>query len=282
MAFGLIGDILGAVGSHEAGNTLYKAGTTAQTNVQNATAAGQAGVTGALNTATGQVNTGVTNANSTLGGVLGTETANLNPYLEAGKQGAEGLSAYAASNPQFNFQPTQEQLENTPGYKFQLGQGEQAIQNSTAAQGLQSSGNTLKALTQYGQGLAGSYYQNAFTNALQGFQTNQNTTLANLSALTGTGLSGTQQFNNAQTNFGNQASTNQLQSQELLGQLGTQAGEFNANLGETGATTGGKFLMEGAQGKAAGLTGMWNDIGAGANALWGAPKGAGLGSLWGG
>lgn len=282
MAFGLLGDIFGAIGSAQAGNTLYTAGKTAQTNVQNATAAGQAGVTNAVGTATGDVNTGVANANNTLGGVLGTEQQNLQPYLQAGQQGVTGLANYAASNPQFNFQPTQQQLEQTPGYQFQLGQGQEAITNQAASQGLNQSGNTLKALTQYGQGLAGTYYQNAFNNALEGFQTNQNTTLANLSALTGAGQTATGQSQSAEQNYGNQAAGNTLQSQEFLGQLGTQAGEYNAGLGLQGSEAGGKFLMQGAEGKAAGLTGMWNNIGAGANALWGAPAGGGLGSLWGG
>jgi hypothetical protein len=48
-------------------------------------------------------------------------------------------------------------LANQPGYQFQLQQGEQAAQRNLAARGLLNSGAGLKALTQYGQGMASSY-----------------------------------------------------------------------------------------------------------------------------
>jgi hypothetical protein len=49
-------------------------------------------------------------------------------------------------------------LEATPGYKFQLDQGTKAIERQGAAKGMLGSGNTLTALTQYGQGLAQNFY----------------------------------------------------------------------------------------------------------------------------
>lgn len=48
---------------------------------------------------------------------------------------------------------------NSSGYKFQLGEGQNAITSSNAAAGLLNSGSALKRLTSYGQGLAGNYLQ---------------------------------------------------------------------------------------------------------------------------
>lgn len=55
-------------------------------------------------------------------------------------------------------------LQTQPGYQFQLGQGEGAINASAAAGGTTGSGNQLTALTNYGQGLAGNAYQGAVSN----------------------------------------------------------------------------------------------------------------------
>lgn len=49
---------------------------------------------------------------------------------------------------------------NSTAYKFQLGQGINAINSSQAAKGLLDSGATAKALEQYGQNLAGTTFNN--------------------------------------------------------------------------------------------------------------------------
>ena len=59
---------------------------------------------------------------------------------------------------------TAAQYQASPGYAFQMGQGVQAVDNSAAAAGGIKSGNTLQALTQFGQGLANSDYQQAYQN----------------------------------------------------------------------------------------------------------------------
>lgn len=56
-------------------------------------------------------------------------------------------------------------LENSPGYKFNLNQGLQAVQGSAAAQGMLGSGNVLTALQTQGAGIASQQYWNEF-NAL--------------------------------------------------------------------------------------------------------------------
>ncbi len=53
-----------------------------------------------------------------------------------------------------------------PGYQFAFGQGQKAVQNSAAARGVLNSGQTVKALDQFGQGIADQQYGNWF-NRLQ-------------------------------------------------------------------------------------------------------------------
>lgn len=53
------------------------------------------------------------------------------------------------------------------GYNFRMGQGISAIEQSAASRGLLSSGATAKGLTEFGQGLASSEFQN-YLSALGG------------------------------------------------------------------------------------------------------------------
>jgi hypothetical protein len=56
--------------------------------------------------------------------------------------------------------PDYDLFRETPGYQFQLEQGQQAVERSAAARGDLQSGNTLAAVTQYGQGLADQTFNN--------------------------------------------------------------------------------------------------------------------------
>ena len=76
------------------------------------------------------------------------------PYMEAGQNalgtvadlsGANGIEAGRAAQAQF--------LES-PGYQFQLEQGQKAIDRSAAARGMLRSGATMEASQRFGQGLA--------------------------------------------------------------------------------------------------------------------------------
>jgi hypothetical protein len=87
------------------------------------------------------------------------------PYNQQGQKATTELNAELPSliAP---FQPTQAQLAATPGYQFTLQQGEQATQNSFAAQGLADSGAALKGAANYAEGLAGTTFQQQFQNYL--------------------------------------------------------------------------------------------------------------------
>jgi hypothetical protein len=279
---GLISGILGGIGSSEAGHTIQTAGNNAATAVNNATAAGQAGVTSALGTnasnvnaagsaAISGVNTATGNANSTISNYLGATNANINPYLQSGAQGNTEAQQLAANNPQFNPQSVSQYM-NSPAEQFQLQQGQQAIGNTAASQGLASSGAAAKELTQYGQQLGSTYYQQAFNNAQSQFQTNQAATTQDIQNLLQSGESGTAQYNQTMENAGNQQAANTLGAGYYAGNTNTalaqfnagqnlQGNEYNAGLGLQGATTAGGFSLTGAEGAAAGQQGLMNGLG---------------------
>lgn len=284
---GLFGSLFGAIGAHQAGNTLYKAGTTGQKNIENQIATGVTGIQqgeAGLSSAVGGAQAGVNAATAT--GVQGVNSAttagqqavsgaagDTQPYVGAGQAGIGALADYALSKPTFSFNAGD--LQNDPGYQFQLQQGQKAISNQSAATGLNQSGAALKELTQYGQGLAGTYYNDAFNRAKSSFDTNQSTTLANLGALSQFGQQGIGQNIAAQENVSGTglqgASTAAglgLQGASTAGGYGVQGGlanlqgqEFAGQLGVSGEEAASNMLFKGAQGKAEGQAGMWNGIG---------------------
>jgi hypothetical protein len=150
------------------------------------------------------------------------QQANEAPFLQAG-QGALGELQKDVEDPNFSkypggtFQaPTLAQAEQMPGYKFQLEQGTNAIDQNAAANGSLLSGNTGKALTDYGQGLAQTGYGNLYNQALQQYMTNYGVwnndttnqvnrlqTLANTGANSAANLGSQGQA--AATNLGNEA-----------------------------------------------------------------------------
>lgn len=127
-----------------------------------------------------------------------TDQANLAPWLSAGKSGLAQLQALlglggnvgSASygsllNP---FQaPTLSQAENDPGYKFDLSQSLEALQNSAAAKGNLLSGSTQEALSKFAQNFAENDYTNVYNRAFNTFETNQTNTYNRLAALAGLG-----------------------------------------------------------------------------------------------
>lgn len=66
--------------------------------------------------------------------------------------------------------PSLQDAENTPGYQFAAQQGEQALQQSQAAQGLGATGGSLKDILSWGDNYAAQNYQQAFNNAVTAFQ----------------------------------------------------------------------------------------------------------------
>ena len=97
----------------------------------------------------------------------------LSPWVGAGSNALGNLTGLMGSNGANGIATspfTTEQFHQSPGYQWALQQGSQAVANQASAMGGVNSGNTLKALTQYGQGLANQQYQSA----LQNYQNWQN------------------------------------------------------------------------------------------------------------
>jgi len=98
---------------------------------------------------------------------------------------------------------------NSPGYDFRKREGERSITASRAASGQLGSGDTLKALTRYGQ----DYASNEF-----------NTQLGQLMSVAGIGQSATNSGNALASNYGAQtAQTNQARTNALASSYATGA-----------------------------------------------------------
>jgi hypothetical protein len=78
-----------------------------------------------------------------------------------------------------------EQFQADPGYGFRLKEGLRALENSAAARGGLLSGNTMRGITRYGQGLASDEYTNAFNR----YQAERAARLNPLQSLAGMGQS---------------------------------------------------------------------------------------------
>lgn len=137
------------------------------------------------------------------------------------------------------------QFRTDPGYQFALDQGIGAIDKSAAARGNLNSGATLKALQQYGQGMADQSYGNY------------------LSRLMGLGQQG---LGATQAAVGTQAQG--LQNQ------------FGANYGSAG--TIGQGMVAGAQAEQSALGNLLGVAGYLGGAALGGPLGSSLGGLMGG
>ena len=139
------------------------------------------------------------------------------PYRTAGYQGLNQLNALsagpyvqydAAGNPigtaqgsgylTHQFSPEDLAAGIDPGYAFRLQQGQMANQRAANVGGGALSGNTLKGLQDYTQGLASQEYGNAF-NRYQAQRQNIYNTLAGIA---GIGQGGQTQANQAAQNYG--------------------------------------------------------------------------------
>lgn len=173
------------------------------------------------------VNTG-TAANNQLGGLLG-----LSGYQASG---AGGMGTGSLVTP---FQPTMQQLSQTPGYQFTMQQGLEAVQNQASGQGqgggllpggggLQVSGPEGKGLINYAENLASTTYQQQFQNYWT-------------------------QLNNIYSMYQG-ASTSGANAAAMVGQAGTTTAQGMSNALQTGAAA----TAAGTVGAANALTGGVN------------------------
>lgn len=211
---------------------------TAQDTISKAVAQGQQSSDQARAGAVQDVNAGVGTANTVLGTNLAAQQNNLAPYLQTGQAGNTALQNQIA-NP-FKL-PTADEAAATPGFQFQLNEGLKGVNQQASAAGALQTGGTLKALTQYGQGVASTYYQNAVDNALKSYTTNTNTALAGVN----TGLAGSGMYNQATQNASNQQASNDLAAAYYSGNTGIANSQFKTGLGMTGAQLSNNYLLSG-------------------------------------
>lgn len=230
-----LGNLLSGIGGRQAGGIASQG-------------ALNAGMMGAL---------GANSARDAYGQYFGIARDALNPFINAGHTSINDLMSAihgtgakdlgiggGGANLLSTFAPTQAQLEQTPGYQFNLSQGTQAAQNSAAGRGLGYSGNAMKSGVDYASGLASTTYQQQLQNYM------------------------------AQ----NQQAYNMLLHPAQLGQTAAgQLGQFATQTGQNiGASTAGAYNA-----LAGGLAGSANAL-AGGQQSWMSGLGAGLAGAAGG
>lgn len=96
----------------------------------------------------------------------------LQPWQQGGQQGLNALLQYLGIS-QDGFDPNAAGVkpfqfsQQDPSYQWRFQQGENALLNARSALGGLGGGNTQKALTQYGQGMASQEYGNEFARYMQ-------------------------------------------------------------------------------------------------------------------
>lgn len=162
---------------------------------------------------------------------------NLQPYMNLGTSNIPGMQAQLGKlqGMNFSFNPTEDQLSQTPGYQFTLQQGLKNTNNALAAKGLNLSGAQAKGISNYTTGLADQTYQQQYQNALQQFMTNygvQSDTYNRLSGLVGLGQNSAAGVGNAGLQTANQAGNYLTQgaNAQAAGTIGT-ANAINGGLG---------------------------------------------------
>lgn len=144
----------------------------------------------------------------------------LSPYTTAGGTAANQLSNALTQG--FNY----DDYANTDAYNFQLSEGQKALQQQLASQGLGQSGAAVKAATEYGTNLANQNYGDAYNQWLQ-----KN---SQLQGLAGTGSSAASNLSGILSNSGlyNAMATgsNQNALNSMLSSLTTRtASDTNTN-----------------------------------------------------
>lgn len=93
--------------------------------------------------------------------------AQYQPYLASGTAANGMLGNLYGQNGQAAETAAQQNFENTPGYQFQLQQGENAVNANAAKMGQVLSGNNQQAINNYAQGTAQGSYNNYVQNLQQ-------------------------------------------------------------------------------------------------------------------
>jgi hypothetical protein len=199
--------------------------------------------------------------------------AGLDPYRDAGTLSLSRLQAQG----DFAFNP--KDLENEPGYQFQLAQGLKALQAGAAGRGMLQSGSLLKSMSGFNQGLAGTSYQNAFNRALSTYDTNRAgyQTLANMGQTANAqGLQAGGIYGGQLTSLAGLGTGMSMQGAGMKSTIAQQGNQYVGDVGLRGTMASGDARLGAANARAAGTVGAGN---AWAGALGGVANAANFYSL---
>lgn len=198
-----------------------QAADTAAGNVNAATTAGQAGITGAVGAGQGRID-------AATGQAIGL----LQPYMDAGGQSLSTLMSGLAPGGDLNKTFTAADMQQyDPGYAFRIAQANKALAGSQAARGGALGGGALSAVEGLNQNLASS----EFGNAEARFRAQQNDRFSRLNSLVNLGAT-----------TSNQAAGYGMTGANEAANLGLSGATSSADLGERGATTAGGFTTNAA------------------------------------
>ena len=162
--------------------------------------------------------------------------SNLKPYNEQGQTSLSTLTGKMADGSLGGQFTGADYLANKdPGYKFQLDQGNQALQNSQAAGDGVMSGSAMKGLIDYNQGRAATGYQSAY----QRWLTSQQNTYGQLSGVASLGENAAAQAGNTGANY-----ANSIGNTIMGGANASAAGQIgSANAISGGINNAGNYFM---------------------------------------
>lgn len=104
------------------------------------------------------------------------------PWMESGKTALNAYMGELGLSDEAKAGTFKSGFTETPGYKFQVQEGQKAALNNLSALGMKNSGAALKSLQSRGQGLAQQTYDN-YLNRLSAASTGGQATVANQNAL---------------------------------------------------------------------------------------------------
>ena len=136
-----------------------------------------------------------------MGGAVDKMQAGLGQYSETGQSANAQLAKMLGLDEDADEEEIQKALEATPGYQFERGQGEQAINRSLGSQGKVFSGEALKAAGEYNTGLASKYYQNYINDLAGASSSGQNASAALAEAKANAKLAQGNAFNYGLANY---------------------------------------------------------------------------------
>lgn len=208
------------------------------------------------------------NATQTQLGMFQQTQQNLAPYMASGKNALGALNTQMGIGADGSFNPNAPLMkpfsfsdyQKSPGYDFKMGQGIDAVQNSAAARGGIGGGNTLRALTQFGQGLANTDYQQAYDNYVQ----QQQQRYGMLSNAAGSGQNAAAGLGAIGTQVGGQIGSNMIGAgnARAAGQVGAAnawGGGLNSLSQMAFLNSGGGFMPNNAAGYGGSTAGWFNN-----------------------